>query len=345
MKNRIEYIDIAKGIGILLIVLGHNHWIQNSHNKLLSIIFSFHVPLFFFLSGMLFNPNVPFKTLIARKSDSLLKPYCVTLLGLMPFYLFFNDTKAINYIIYIFCGYCPPFWIPLWFLPHLFLVFLFAWGIVKFLKADGTLTYAQPIILLAFFALGYLIIEYPLKIAIPAGKYIIPLPGLPFNSDLLLLTTSFFLTGFIFSRNARRIIVQPIFMLIALLCFILIHSYFNIEMDLYARRYDDPLLSTILAFLGIYIAISCSYYLGLLHSSIRGWITFLGKKTLIILLFHDVVQQNTYQILSDISPVFDAFNAFLSFAFGIGIPTVVDMVVRRTPIIDKFFFPVDIIRT
>jgi len=48
MKHRIEYIDVAKGITICLVVLGH---VRNLPYPLNSIIYSFHMPLFFLLSG------------------------------------------------------------------------------------------------------------------------------------------------------------------------------------------------------------------------------------------------------------------------------------------------------
>ncbi len=56
MNQRIEYIDTLKGIAIILVVMGHV--IQflwgdryGSDNVLFVIIYSFHMPLFFFLSG------------------------------------------------------------------------------------------------------------------------------------------------------------------------------------------------------------------------------------------------------------------------------------------------------
>ena len=49
-KRRIEYIDIAKGIGIVLVVAGH---LLDKENRLYAYIYSFHMPLFFVLSGFL----------------------------------------------------------------------------------------------------------------------------------------------------------------------------------------------------------------------------------------------------------------------------------------------------
>ncbi|MGB2551764.1 acyltransferase family protein [Campylobacter sp. MOP51] len=59
MKCRQEYIDIAKGIGILLVVIGHLQLPITIRN----IIYSFHMPLFFYLGGILYkNKNsIPWK--------------------------------------------------------------------------------------------------------------------------------------------------------------------------------------------------------------------------------------------------------------------------------------------
>lgn len=50
MKKRNEQIDVARGIAILLVILGHSFYsIEAPLNK---IILTFHMPLFFFLSGL-----------------------------------------------------------------------------------------------------------------------------------------------------------------------------------------------------------------------------------------------------------------------------------------------------
>ncbi|MCH3910240.1 MAG: acyltransferase family protein [Limosilactobacillus oris] len=45
--KRLEWVDIAKGIAILLMIIGHE--VKNPH--IYALIFSFHMPLFFILSG------------------------------------------------------------------------------------------------------------------------------------------------------------------------------------------------------------------------------------------------------------------------------------------------------
>lgn len=50
-KYRIEEIDIAKGIGIILVISGH----LCENGPIRNFIYSFHMPLFFMLSGLVYN--------------------------------------------------------------------------------------------------------------------------------------------------------------------------------------------------------------------------------------------------------------------------------------------------
>lgn len=69
MKNRIQFIDTAKGIGIILMVLGH----IGLGSQVYSSIYSFHMPLFFFISGLLFS--TPDKKKLIKRCKAILIPY------------------------------------------------------------------------------------------------------------------------------------------------------------------------------------------------------------------------------------------------------------------------------
>ena len=71
-EERINWVDIAKGIGIVLVLLGHAP--RDSMRMqyplidfLYYFIYSFHMPLFFFLAGMIFG-----HTQIKKPSKSFL---------------------------------------------------------------------------------------------------------------------------------------------------------------------------------------------------------------------------------------------------------------------------------
>ena len=103
MNKRIEYIDTAKGIAILLMIIGHCYWI-NSIPHLMNIIYSFHMPVFFIISGFLLKPyyqnNRNELFLSIRK---LLIPYFITAIIICIICIIEekNDSMPLNSIIYI----------------------------------------------------------------------------------------------------------------------------------------------------------------------------------------------------------------------------------------------------
>ena len=75
MDNRIEWIDIAKGIGIILVIAGHCFYLGYSYP-----LYAFHMPLFFFLSGLLFkDKNEGFVDFLKSKTNSLMRPWLIIL--------------------------------------------------------------------------------------------------------------------------------------------------------------------------------------------------------------------------------------------------------------------------
>ncbi|MSS10114.1 acyltransferase family protein [Clostridium sp. WB02_MRS01] len=120
-KKRIGYIDVCKGIAIILVIVGHT--IQ-SDTYLHRLIYSFHIPVFFFISGMFLNlckyqiGDIRF-TIFARKNLVLIFTYvfysCLFLLFdfvriifigypikkiILNFWLFFT-TSGINVLWFI----------------------------------------------------------------------------------------------------------------------------------------------------------------------------------------------------------------------------------------------------
>ncbi|MCI1901406.1 MAG: acyltransferase family protein [Bifidobacteriaceae bacterium] len=67
---RLKWVDAFKGLGILLVIVGHTSRIP----AVTQFIYSFHMPLFFWLSGYLFTLR-PVRTFLRRKSLTLLVPY------------------------------------------------------------------------------------------------------------------------------------------------------------------------------------------------------------------------------------------------------------------------------
>lgn len=72
-KARIEYIDAAKAIAIILVIIGHCHWL-GAIPRLGCLIYSFHMPLFFIVSGF-FLKDLTIKDAFIKYSKAYLWPY------------------------------------------------------------------------------------------------------------------------------------------------------------------------------------------------------------------------------------------------------------------------------
>ena len=78
MSRRIEWIDTAKGIGILLVIIAHVCNIGGAFAPVSLLIYSFHMPLFFILSGYTLSKRtieLDIKTLIIKYFKTLIIPF------------------------------------------------------------------------------------------------------------------------------------------------------------------------------------------------------------------------------------------------------------------------------
>src|SRR5215475_6603382 len=136
MSERVRIIDIAKGITIVCVAFTHSH-LRNFLPGLNESLALFRMPLFFFLSGIFFNEAIDFAELVLSKTDSLLKPYFVTLGALLLIDImlgrqFVTELKGILY------GNGETIRsMPLWFLTHLWVLFIFSYLIFSITKIQN----------------------------------------------------------------------------------------------------------------------------------------------------------------------------------------------------------------
>lgn len=117
-KERVAWLDIAKGIAIILVVLGHS----NLPKGLNSFIFSFHVPLFFFVAGMTNDFSKPIGIFFKRRVRTLLLPF-VVYSAIILFMRSFVSEQSLGELAWRFV---KEGWIsvPLWFVPVLFVALI-----------------------------------------------------------------------------------------------------------------------------------------------------------------------------------------------------------------------------
>lgn len=145
MKERIIYYDIAKGIGIFLVV--YAHICLNMDYQINDIIYTFHMPLFFVLSGMTFRFEKNFRKFVFNIFYSIMIPYFIwSVLSFVYWAGFekrFRSEIAQLSVGKAFCGifvgsyYWLPFNYVLWFLPVLFIVKILFWMLKNYLPNWG----------------------------------------------------------------------------------------------------------------------------------------------------------------------------------------------------------------
>lgn len=119
MKKRLSWIDVVRGIGIFFVVYGHIY-IGGEINRW---IYSFHMPLFFILSGYLWNKSgnneIKFSSFLIKRIKTLLVPFVIFRLLLIVYWLIIESHFRLLDL-----G-------PIWFLITLFVAEIMLYGILK----------------------------------------------------------------------------------------------------------------------------------------------------------------------------------------------------------------------
>lgn len=147
--KRWNEIDVLYTLGTLLVVFGHSHSSDWNHltgtilENIIMFIYTFHMPLFFFIAGFLFYNSVSFKKdgfliYIKNKALRLLTPYAVlSVSAILPKYYIENGgfNGFSTYLVQAIFIPRVGVWGHFWFLPVLFLLY-FIFGLWKIFVPD-----------------------------------------------------------------------------------------------------------------------------------------------------------------------------------------------------------------
>ncbi|MBR3844287.1 MAG: acyltransferase family protein [Clostridia bacterium] len=279
MNNRIGWIDLAKLMGIFLMVLCHGMVPATADN----LIHAFHMPLFFVLSGWCFSPekHTSLWQFCQSRFRTLLFPYffwsIVIFAGWQLFFLLTNPSKMIYtgdffyYFLYANASY-SPFCAIQWFLTCMFFTQIIGWLVLKGTKARFLPT------LLATLAMGM----------IGWGVSFLPF-RLPLSLDVAFCATFFYLSGWLFSRMVQMKFLTHPGILIVMLGLGGFLAYQNGNVNMRLIRLHNPLLfytAALLLSLGI---MGISYHVG--KTKVHRIFLWLGQNTLPILLLNQVFIQ------------------------------------------------------
>lgn len=347
MNNRNITIDIAKGLGIILVVLGHN-WIAQENIELFKVIFSFHMPLFFFLAGVFVSRDNDAFSFLINRADALLKPYfsVLIMLGLFKIISSILVRKEINFDVseyfygVIYATGSTIDWIALWFLPHLFVASIVSLIVIKIISGEsmhGGLILCFSIILLCFGVYSIHIFWHPVDSLDKNFIGVSGQPGLPWSIDLIPITSAYLIFGYLLRWKVKEFKFNRYGFISSVGVFSLLHYFFNEKIDLNLRVYGNPVVSTIQAFSGIYITLSFASLIGV-YEFISKKIAYIGVGSIYILIFHILVQLKAFNAMLKISSNL-FINGLVSLAFGVLLPLVFLEISKRSRLISYFLLP------
>lgn len=285
--TRLEWLDVAKGIGALLVIMGH----FTINNKLAAIIYCFHMPLFFFLSGTIFKIDkyTTFKQFAIAKFKALMIPYLI----FNVFIWIFNAIRILvcgedailiaKKFLGIFLGIkTTDYYGSVWFISCMFVTQILAYFIIKITSGKKSIICVCGIVSLA---VGWL---YVTMVGVP----------LLWGSDTSLIALFFLLLGYCLGTNSFLYSKKSIILFVPMLAGALVnYKLCGYRVEMYANNYGVFLIFVLVALCGIFATIA----LGKIAVKVK-FLQMLGKSSLYLygaqIVFTDTFQKiaNEYNL-------------------------------------------------
>jgi fucose 4-O-acetylase-like acetyltransferase len=179
-NSRIQYIDFLKGFLLLCICFSHFGFLPLMFNYLIIPTGSIYVPVFFLISGLLFNENIAFVTSLNKKFKTLFIPYIFlfVVFVVLDWNIYLKTSETLSSILNaLLWAEGPPKASPIWFMFKLFEVNLLYY-LITYTHSNK---YIRFILILLCSLLGYLFYVYSIK--------------LPFGFDVILSSILLFGVG------------------------------------------------------------------------------------------------------------------------------------------------------
>jgi acyltransferase len=233
---RLGWIDYLKAVGIFLVVYGHTMGVLPPLEKW---IYSFHMPLFFLVSGFLMKPerlHHGFKTFFTRATKSIMVPYIIFSLICYLFWLVImrnmgtdagEVTSVISPLLAILYGTASSdaiqlIPIVLWFFPCLYIAHFMTYIVFKSKKIYVSIVLSGVLVVI-----GLLI---PRNIA------------LPFELEDALVAQAFIMLGFLAKKKAIVDYIfkhKPYIWAVILLVFGTFIAHLNCRVDMRSSWYGN----------------------------------------------------------------------------------------------------------
>lgn len=308
-QNRVDWIDYAKGIGILLVVIGHicrglidSSILSPSIARLIDQwIYAFHMPIFFFLSGLLIQRSVAksLKAFVVDKLKNIAYPYFLwsIIQGVLVSAASQYTNNSIPLIDILQIIYKPIF--IFWFLYVLFIIMIF-YKFAYDLKAS-------PVHFLIFSIFLYYI--HSLQSNFISWSVL----------DLVCRFTIYFAIGAAVSSRLMPWLNKISQINIPLLISVTISGFLTVTVTVWLGIAENQLLVPLIAMIGVSATISLAILLE--QSKLANFVKVWGLLSLQIYVVHTIVTSGTRILLQKIFSITEpSAHIFLGTIAGIYVP-------------------------
>lgn len=292
-QNRFDYIDFAKAIGMFTIMWGHI-----TLGKSIVFVYAFHIPLFFFLSGMVFikDKYPDFGSFVRRRVQTLIIPYIIYSFVTWVIWAVFS---------YVTHAHVESYWmpllqtfiaqgsegylvhnVPLWFVSCLFIIELVYYWIAKLPDVWNV----TACLLLA--AAGYVLVNY---------CTFFDFTTLPWSIEVSMMALIFYSTGNLFVKHIgherlktlvlKRQIISVVFV-IALFSIVYHVGMLNGKVSMGHAQINNPFLFYPIGYLGTFAMLGLTMLLSawMNDSKIGNGIRWFGQNSFIAMAIHNPIK-------------------------------------------------------
>lgn len=256
--------DNLKAILIFLVVFGHTIEYTQNLNWIFLIIYSFHMPVFVFISGYFFKGN----------KKSILKPISVYIVFQLIYFLVYKLILKDNITFNL-----QPIWL-LW-----YIFALFVWNVIAYMiKLINNKT--------KIFGYAFLIISIVLSLICGYFDSI----GRAWSVSRIITFLPFFLLGYFYRNNNIEILnknskILKCYIILAIICIIYFLSIPNINRIWFFGAYSyknggyNIIFKTMTCLFSIIMIYMCTNF----APTKKTIISYIGKNTLNIYLYHGLI--------------------------------------------------------